>query len=115
MATHPAAWGPAFNMTALALRLSGRVNGVSRRHGEVSRAMWRDLWPGLPEAEVPIVSITNGVHVPTWISGELDRHYRSALSPDWLARHDDPKLWDGLAAIPDETLWEVRRTLKTAL
>ncbi len=115
MATHPAAWGPAFNMTALALRLSGRVNGVSRRHGEVSRAMWRDLWPGLPEAEVPIVSITNGVHVPTWISGEMDRLYQSTLSPDWLARHDDPNLWDGVAAIPDETLWEVRRTHKAAL
>jgi starch phosphorylase len=115
MATHPAAWGPAFNMTALALRLSGHVNAVSRRHGEVSRAMWRDLWPGLPENEVPIGSITNGVHVPTWISGEMDRLYRSKLGEDWIARHDDPALWEGVAAIPDEMLWEVRRTLKAAL
>src|SRR5882672_9428167 len=68
MATHPAAWGPAFNMTALALRLSGHVNAVSRKHGEVSRAMWQDLWPGLPVDQVPIASITNGVHVPTWVA-----------------------------------------------
>jgi len=117
MAAHPAAWGPAFNMTALALRLSGRVNAVSRRHGEVSRAMWRDLWPGLPDAEVPIVSITNGVHVPTWISGDMDRLLQSALAPDWLARHDDPKLWEGAdaGAIPDDALWSVRRALKAAL
>ena len=115
MATHPAAWGPAFNMTALAIRLSGRVNAVSRRHGEVSRAMWRDLWPGLPEDQVPIGSITNGVHVPTWISGELDRLYKSKLAEDWMARHDDPALWDGIAAIPDESFWEIRRNLKDAL
>ncbi|MGH7681851.1 MAG: alpha-glucan family phosphorylase, partial [Candidatus Eiseniibacteriota bacterium] len=117
MAAHPAAWGSAFNMTALALRLSGRVNGVSRRHGEVSRAMWRDLWPGLPDAEVPIASITNGVHVPTWISGEMDRLLQAALAPDWLARHDDPKLWAGAGvdAIPDDALWAVRRARKAAL
>ena len=115
MATHPAEWGPGFNMTALAIRLSGRVNGVSRRHGEVSRAMWRDLWPGLPEEQVPIGSITNGVHVPTWISGELDRLYKSKLAENWLARHDEPALWDGIAAISDDALWGVRRMLKDAL
>jgi starch phosphorylase len=115
MATHPAAWGPAFNMTALAIRLSGRVNGVSKKHGEVSRAMWRDLWPGLPEDQVPIASITNGVHVPTWISGEMDRLYKSKLSEDWMARHDDPALWDGIAAIPDEALWQIRCNMKGAL
>ena len=113
MATHPAAWGPAFNMTALALRLSGRVNGVSRRHGEVSRAMWQRSLARTPRGRrCRSSSITNGVHVPTWISGEMDRLYQSTLSPDWLARHDDPALWDGVAAIPDESLWEVRRTLR---
>ena len=64
--TTPAATG--FNMTALAMRLSGFRNGVSARHGEITRAMWHDLWPDVPADEVPITSITNGVHLPTWIS-----------------------------------------------
>jgi glycogen phosphorylase len=115
MATHPAAWGPGFNMTALALRLSGHVNAVSRKHGEVSRAMWRDLWPGLPEDQVPIRSITNGVHVPTWIAAEIDRLHRKHLAVDWIARHDDPALWERAASIPDEALWEASRKLKAGL
>ena len=115
MATHPAAWGPAFNMTALALRLSGHVNAVSRKHGEVSRAMWQDLWPGLPVDQVPIASITNGVHVPTWIAGDIDRLHRRYVAEDWIDRHDDPALWERASAIPDEALWEVRRKLKAGL
>ena len=115
MATHPAAWGPGFNMTALALRLSGHVNGVSRKHGEVSRAMWQDLWPGLPVDQVPIASITNGVHVPTWISGEMDRLLQGRLAEDWIERHDDPALWERATKIPDELLWEVRKKLKAGL
>src|SRR6266850_3917031 len=115
MATHPAAWGPAFNMTALALRLSGHVNAVSRKHGEVSRAMWQDLWPGLPVDQVPIASITNGVHVPTWVAGDVDQLHRKYLAEDWIDRHDDAVLWERAAAIPDEALWEVRRKLKAGL
>ncbi|TMQ63187.1 MAG: glycosyltransferase family 1 protein [Candidatus Eisenbacteria bacterium] len=115
MATHPAAWGPAFNMTALALRLSGRVNAVSRKHGEVARAMWQDLWPGLPVDQVPIASITNGVHVPTWIAGDIDRLHKRHVAEDWIERHDDPALWERVSAIPDEALWEVRRRLKAGL
>jgi len=115
MATHPAAWGPAFNMTALALRLSGYVNAVSRKHGEVSRAMWQDLWPGLPVDQVPIASITNGVHVPTWVAGDVDQLHRKYLAEDWIDRHDDTVLWERAAAIPDEALWEVRRKLKAGL
>jgi starch phosphorylase len=106
----------AFNMTALAMRLSARVNAVSRRHGEVSRRMWAHLWPGTPEAEVPIASITNGVHVPTWTSSETSRMHVRRLGADWIARHDDPKLWASAAdALPDEALWAMRRALKDAL
>lgn len=115
LATHQEPWGPAFNMTALALRLSGHRNAVSRRHGEVSRRMWRPLWPALPENEVPIVSITNGVHVPSWVAPELDRLYQTYLGKDWVARHDDPALWQGVEAIPDEELWEAHRALKLRL
>jgi starch phosphorylase len=80
-------WGDAFNMTVLALRLAGQVNGVSKLHGEVSRQMWRSVWPELPVNKVPIISVTNGIHVPTWTAGEM-RHmksygrFTSCLSPN---------------------------------
>jgi glycogen phosphorylase len=108
-------WGTGFHMTALAMRLSGHVNAVSRKHGEVSRAMWAALWPGTPPERVPIRSITNGVHVPTWIGGEMDRLLRAKLDKNWIARQDDASLWDRLSRIPDEALWEARRNLKTRL
>ncbi|HLQ67015.1 MAG TPA: alpha-glucan family phosphorylase [Candidatus Limnocylindrales bacterium] len=106
----------AFNMTVLSMRLAGRVNAVSRRHGEVSRRMWASLWPGKPESEIPITSITNGVHVPTWTAQETSRLHRRRLGQDWMARHDDPKLWETAAeALPDDELWRTRKTLKGAL
>jgi starch phosphorylase len=77
--------------------------------------MWQDLWPGLPVDQVPIASITNGVHVPTWTAGEIDRLQKSHVAEDWIERHDDPALWERVSAIPDEALWEVRRTLKAGL
>ena len=70
--------GPMFNMTALALRSCGAVNGVSRLHGEVTKQMWQSIWPGVPFESLPVRSITNGVHVPTWISRD-----RSASSGIW--------------------------------
>ena len=110
-----AAYDGAFNMTVLAMRLAGRVNGVSRRHGQVSRRMWRPLWPDLPEEEIPIRAITNGVHVPTWIAPEMDRLSRRRLAEDWLSRNDDPDLWAHAAALADDALWETRRALKADL
>ena len=115
LGAHQEAWGPAFNMTALALRLSGHRNAVSRRHGEIARRMWRSLWPTLQEPEVPIVSVTNGVHVPSWVAPEIDRLYQKYLGKDWIDRHDDPALWKGVEAIPDEALWEAHRALKLRL
>jgi starch phosphorylase len=115
LGAHPGEWGPAFNMTALALRLSGRRNAVSRRHGEVSRRLWRGLWPAVSEREVPIVSITNGVHLPSWVAPELGRLYRDHLGPGWLDRHDDPATWRGLDAMPDRELWDAHVALKRRL
>jgi len=115
LASYPAPWGNGFNMTALGIRLSAHVNGVSRKHGEVSREMWHSLWPDLPVDQVPIESVTNGVHAPTWVSAEMDRLYRQHLGPDWLARHDDPAFWEGLSNITDQALWVTRRKLKVAL
>ena len=79
-----------FGLTQFALHLSARANAVSRRHGEVARAMWSALWPDLPQSAVPIGHVTNGVHEPTWL-GEpmralLDRHF----APGWLRRAARP-------------------------
>jgi len=72
-----------FCMTALALRLASRANGVSKLHGEVSRKMWQSLWPGVPIEEIPIGHVTNGVHFQSWISAEFNQLYERYLGPDW--------------------------------
>jgi starch phosphorylase len=104
-----------FNMTALALRMSGYRNGVSRRHGEVSRAMWHDLWPGVPDDKVPIESITNGVHLPTWVSPRIQLIFDRYLGGDWRDHADDPALWDRVDDIPDGELWAAHYRLKIKL
>jgi starch phosphorylase len=104
-----------FNMTVLALRLAGKTNGVSQLHGEVSRRMWQPVWPDRAVDEVPISAITNGVHVPSWISTTLKDLYGEYLASDWVERHDDPALWDRLDEIPDEVLWEAHQHLKGKL
>jgi len=112
---HPTVPSAGFNMTALALRMSAHLNGVSREHGRVSRAMWHCLWPNVPEDRVPIRSITNGVHAPTWIASEMNELYSKYLGPDWAERSDDPAIWHRVTDIPDTELWAVRRTLKRRL
>jgi len=101
-----------FNMTALALRLSRRSNAVSRLHGEVSRRMWRVLWPDKPEEKVPLGHVTNGVHVASWVGSVLHTLYRKHLAPDWIERHDQPTLWEKVDEIPDAELWAAHRALK---
>jgi starch phosphorylase len=107
--------GPQFNMTALALRSAAKVNAVSKLHGEVTRAMWAPMWPNLPEGDRPVGSVTNGVHLPTWISSELSDLFTKHLGGAWLEQHDDPALWDGVLAIPDHELWAVRQALRRYL
>jgi starch phosphorylase len=107
--------GTVFNMTALALRLAGHYNGVSQVNGEVSRKMWQPMWPDKAENEVPITSVTNGVHVPTWLAPELSRLYSKYLGQDWLRHHDDPKFWERMYEIPDEELWGLHQRLKAKL
>src|SRR5436309_665562 len=107
--------GPQFNMTALAIRSSGSTNAVSQLHGEVTRAMFGPMWPDLPEAARPVSAVTNGVHVPTWIAGEMVELFTKYLGSEWLDRHDDPALWDGVLAIPDEELWRARQSLRRYL
>ncbi len=111
----PADPGRGFNMTAFSLKASARHNGVSRRHGEIARKMWQSLWPDLPESEVPIGHITNGIHVPTWINPRMELLLDRYLGPDWLTRHDNPEVWQLVDEIPDEELWEAHLWLKEKL
>jgi glycogen phosphorylase len=104
-----------FNMTALAVRLSAHVNGVSREHGRVSREMWQHFWPGLATDLVPIRSVTNGIHAPTWIAADLNQLYGKYLGPDWAEKCDDSAMWQRVLDIPDHELWAVRQTMKRKL
>src|SRR5206468_1943072 len=91
---HPVVDHDRFHMPVAAIRLSARVNAVSRRHGEESRRIWAPLWPDRDVARVPIGHVTNGVHVATWMAGRGLTLFDSHFGTDWLARVDDPKFWD---------------------
>jgi starch phosphorylase len=102
-------------MTDLALRTSRSANAVSRRHGEVARAMWAHHWPGRRVADVPITHVTNGVHLPTWMAAPmrelLDRH----LGPGWIDEPADPSRWAPIDSIPDAELWAARCRMRAEL
>lgn len=115
LGTHPEYPAVGFNMTAFSLRMSYYHNGVSRRHGEVSRHMWQLLWPDKKEEDVPIDSITNGVHVPTWIEPKIELLFNKYFGPDWLKDHDNSVIWERIDDIPDEELWQVHYWLKMKL
>jgi len=104
--------GSQFNMTALALRSAGSVNAVSQLHGEVTRAMWAPIWPDKALDQLPVASITNGVHAPTWISSEMAALFEQHLGANWVEHHDDPQFWDRVLDIPDEEIWNVRSSLR---
>ncbi len=101
-----------FSMAVLALKTSAFRNAVSALHRSVSREMFQDLWPRLPVDEVPILSITNGVHAPTWINGDLAALYDQYLQPDWRERLEDSKMWELVQEIPNQELWEMHRKRK---
>jgi starch phosphorylase len=107
--------GEPFSMAVLALNTSAYRNAVSRLHRQVSQEMFNDLWPQLPLWEVPITSITNGVHVPSWINGDLASLYDQYLQPDWRERFNDPGIWEQVKDIPDEELIEAHRRRKRRL
>jgi starch phosphorylase len=104
-----------FNMTALALRSSTRINGVSVLHGQVTRRMWGPIWPNVPEDERPVGSITNGIHLPTWVAPVLGSLLERRLGVDWREHQDEQAYWDRLLDVPDDELWQVRRMLRRYL
>jgi starch phosphorylase len=115
LGVHPGEPNAGFNMTALALKTSGYRNGVSKRHGEVTRQMWHALWPELAEGQVPIDHVTNGVHVPTWIEPKMELLFDKYIGPDWLRDHDNPAIWESVEKIPDDELWKTHYWLKMKL
>jgi len=104
-----------FNMTAFSLRMSNYHNGVSRKHGEVARHMWQALWPDKKEEDVPIDSITNGIHIPTWIEPKMELLFNKYLGPNWLEDHDKQVIWERVNDIPDQELWQLHYWLKIKL
>lgn len=112
---NPEAPNAGFNMTAFALRMSAYHNGVSKKHGEIARRMWKSLWPDIPEEKTPIEHITNGIHIPTWIEPKMQLLFNKYLGPDWLTDHDDRDVWKLIYDIPDEELWNIHYWLKMKL
>ncbi|MFO7810732.1 MAG: alpha-glucan family phosphorylase, partial [Candidatus Delongbacteria bacterium] len=94
-------WLPVF-----AIKYSKFRNGVSKIHGEVSRNMWKDIFPSMQEDEIPIDHVTNGVHLQTWLSMEITYLFDRYLGPDYLHKANRPELWEGVSAIPNSEIWE---------
>jgi len=113
--THAADVAAPFSMPVLAMRCADRKNAVSELHGKVSRAMWNDLWPELPEHEVPIEAVTNGVHVPSWISAEMNALLTRYLGPRWADATDERALWARIQEVPDAELWQVHEHRRSRL
>ncbi|MFE2105580.1 alpha-glucan family phosphorylase [Kitasatospora sp. NPDC059463] len=107
-----------FNMAAMGLRLAQRANGVSTLHGEVSRSMFNGLWPGFDAADVPITSVTNGVHAATWIDPAVVRLGAAELGADRAEEAmttGGTQRWTGLERIGNSEVWDLRRTLRAQL
>ena len=104
-----------FGMTVLALRMAWHCNGVSKLHGEVSRNMWQRIWPDVPAQEIPINSITNGVHTQTWMSDEFAALYNRYLGGTWSERPTDHTIWNRVDRIPDSELWRSHERKKERL
>src|SRR3984885_4774476 len=104
-----------FSMAVSALNTSSFRNAVSRLHRQISQEMFHDLWPNLPVWEVPITSVTNGVHGPSWLNDDLAALYDQYLEPDWHDRFNDTTIWEQVRDIPDEELLEVHRRRKRRL
>ncbi len=100
-----------FNMAVMGLRLAQRANGVAKLHGEVSRGMFSALWPGFDHSEVPITSVTNGVHVPTWVDSRISKLARDQFGSEAEANGR----WDLAYNVSDADVWALRREMRAAL
>ncbi len=104
-----------FSMTVLGLKLSSYRNAVSRLHGKVARKMWAPLWKEIPEEEIPITHITNGIHTMTWVAREFAELYDRYMTPRWRIEPDDQELWDKIEMISSDELWREKQRRKVRL
>lgn len=112
---NPADPSELFCMAVMALRLAGSANGVSALHGHVSRNMWYNVWPGAPRAEVPITSITNGIHTDSWTSPEMSHLLDQYVGPHRTHTPDDQDAWQRVHEIPHIELWRAHEQRRFAL
>lgn len=104
-----------FSMSVMAIKHASEANGVAKLHGEVSREMWQWVFPGVPEPEVPIDSITNGIHVQTWVSPEMGTLLDRYLDPRWRDEDEKSEIWEAVEEIPDAELWRTRERRRERL
>ncbi|MCS7304058.1 MAG: alpha-glucan family phosphorylase [Thermoguttaceae bacterium] len=104
-----------FCMTVLGLKLSRHANAVSSLHGHVTRRMWAHLWPWRVEEEIPIGHITNGVHIPSWLSWQMRLLYDRYFPVDWVSRMGEPEVWQAIYNVDPGELWETHHALKNQL
>src|SRR5687767_1683068 len=105
-----------YGLTPLAIRMCRSTNGVSRKHGEVSRSLWQKLWPDKPVAEIPITYITNGVHAPTWVAPLIRTLYEEYAGEEWTAVAQDRARWEeSISRLSDQELWTAHSLLKQRL
>lgn len=101
-----------FNMTKLALFHSAYTNGVSKIHAQVSKKNFRSMYPDIPSEDIPISSVTNGIHLPSWAAPKMKKLFQQYLGDNWLEDSTNPQLWEKVRQIPDEELWQTHQRLK---
>ncbi|MDP2957242.1 MAG: alpha-glucan family phosphorylase [Longimicrobiales bacterium] len=115
LGAHPDLDRGRFHMTAAAIRLSARVNGVSKRHARVTQELWTSLWPGRAASHLSIQGITNGVHLPSWMSHHLMELLEEVFGPEWEADKDNPPDWNRVLELDDRKVWKVHLLTKNIL
>jgi len=104
-----------FSMAILAIRMSSHYNGVSQLHRDISRDMWKTVWPEVLTRDIPIIHVTNGVHIPSWTSIEMQDLFTRYLGPRWQEDPDAEKVWDRINNIPDSELWRTHERRRERL
>lgn len=104
-----------FNMAVFAIRMSAYTNGVSKLHGDVSRKMWQGIWPELPEEEIPISSITNGIFAPSWVSRDMVELFQRYLGTNWTQTISRQDTWLRIDSVPAEELWNTHQRRRERL
>lgn len=112
---NPDAPSEGFNMTVLGMKMCDYRNGVSKKHGEVSRKIWQKLFDVNDSEQVPIDYVTNGVHLPTWLGDELSEDLDMVLGEGWLQMQDSPEIWNRLEALSDTAIWNLHYTYKVRM